>query len=282
MLRKKAYTSLLFLLLQTVCAVFCLNAYAAQETKGLMDFCFGTPLATAELNGHQYALFDEAVDRTGTTDTLERFSFQDELEDFCEQMGGHLITISSEEEQKIAEQLMQSGKKNFYWTGGLIDEDTGGWKWVTGNEDYVYEHWASGQPDNGVMNPLMESVSKGAASILEKQLSGETELSEKDLETALQIAGGAYDAAAGTEEVRENTIVLYNRLNTGGLPGIQELSEMTGLSEYGFWNDLAADGTCGDEEFVGMANAGFICEWDNNIVLSLHDVWGLRTIPSQM
>ena len=273
MLWKKAYTALIFLLWQIACAVFCLNTYAAQETKGLMDFCFGTPLATAELNGHQYALFDEAVDSNGKEDTLEQFESQVLLEEYCEKMGGHLVTISSEEEQQIAEQLMQSGKKNFYWTGGMIDEETGAWKWITENENFAYEHWASGQPDNGVMNPLMESVSKGVVSILEKQFSGETELSEKDLETALQIAGGAYDAAAGTEEMRESTIVLYNRMNPGGLPGIQELSEMTGFSEYGFWNDLAEDGTCGDEEFFGMENSGFICEWDNNIALSLHDVW---------
>ena len=97
MLRKKAYTSLLFLLLQAVCAVFCLNAYEAEKTKGLMDFCFGTPLATAELNGHQYALFDEAVDRDGKEDTQEQFESQAPLEEYCEEMGGHLITISSAE-----------------------------------------------------------------------------------------------------------------------------------------------------------------------------------------
>lgn len=30
----------------------------------------------------------------------------------------------------------------------------------------------------------------------------------------------------------------------------------------GKWNDIRKDGTCGDEEFFGADNFGYICEWD--------------------
>lgn len=31
---------------------------------------------------------------------------------------------------------------------------------------------------------------------------------------------------------------------------------------FGTWNDLAVDGTCYGEEFFGLDNIGFVCEWD--------------------
>ena len=41
-----------------------------------------------------------------------------EAESYCESMGGHLATITSEKEQKIIENLLQNGTKNSYWIGG--------------------------------------------------------------------------------------------------------------------------------------------------------------------
>ena len=34
-------------------------------------------------------------------------------------------------------------------------------------------------------------------------------------------------------------------------------------NEFGMWNDLSAEGTYGNEEFFGLNNFGFICEWDS-------------------
>jgi len=50
----------------------------------------------------------------------------------------------------------------------------------------------------------------------------------------------------------ENAVMIYN--------GINPMNEFG--SGVGFWNDLLEDGTCDDEEFFGMGNFGFICEWD--------------------
>lgn len=67
-------------------------------------------------------------------------------EDLCESLGGHLVTITSEDEQRIVEGLIANGTKNCYWLGGR--QVTGReYVWVTG-EPFTYSNWASLQPDN--------------------------------------------------------------------------------------------------------------------------------------
>lgn len=51
----------------------------------------------------------------------------------------------------------------------------------------------------------------------------------------------------------ENGLMIYtatNPLNSRG-------------SGFGIWNDLKTDCTCGNEEFFGTSNFGFICEWES-------------------
>ena len=63
---------------------------------------------------------------------------------YCESMGGHLATITSQQEQEEIEKLLKDGGKNSYWIGGYVE--SGKWKWVTG-EKFEYTHWAYRQPD---------------------------------------------------------------------------------------------------------------------------------------
>lgn len=89
---------------------------------------------TIEYNGHTYHRIDEDIT-------------WHEAKEFCENMGGHLATITSKEEQEAIESLIKNGTQKQYWLGGYND---GGWKWVTG-EKWSYTHWASGEP-NGYRN----------------------------------------------------------------------------------------------------------------------------------
>lgn len=67
----------------------------------------------------------------------------DEAKEYCEQMGGHLATITSEEEQQIIQECLEnSGEYKQYWIGGFKDEN---WEWITG-ENAEYSNWDSGQP----------------------------------------------------------------------------------------------------------------------------------------
>ncbi len=60
----------------------------------------------------------------------------------CEAMGGHLVTITSSEEQAFIESINSSSR----WIGGYRDSGNN-WKWVTG-EKWSYTNWAPNEPNN--------------------------------------------------------------------------------------------------------------------------------------
>jgi len=80
-------------------------------------------------NGRRYVRFDISLTWTAAKAYVER-------------LGGHLATITSQEEQNIIYSLVRNGTKMQYWLGA----DRPG-NWITG-ERWTFENWASGQPDN--------------------------------------------------------------------------------------------------------------------------------------
>ena len=106
-----------------------------------------------EFNNHYYKVFDEGL-------TWYKAS------DRCKELGGHLVTITSEEEQAAIQSiLLYSGKKkNFYWTAGFVIEKDQ-WQWAT-NEEFGYTNWAKGEnllfrftiPANGTIAPHWELI----------------------------------------------------------------------------------------------------------------------------
>src|SRR5699024_2711257 len=89
------------------------------------------PQDAATFNGHSYYCYEEEL------------SWKD-AQNACETMGGHLATITSEEESMFIIDLIQSGDKYAYWLGGTDEKEEGVWKWIT-NEAWSYENWISGQ-----------------------------------------------------------------------------------------------------------------------------------------
>ena len=158
----------------------------AYEWAVLHHYLYEEPKEPAgEFNGHWYAFYD-----IGLT--------WDEASRYCANLGGHLATITSREEQAFIESLLSKGSKNNYWLGGYIDS---GWKWVTG-EAFDYSHWGLYEPNN-----------------------------HRGVETKIEIIRTA-----------------YSTLHTGD------------------WNDLKDDGTTSPwEEYYGLENFGFICEWETNV-----------------
>lgn len=72
----------------------------------------------------------------------------DDAKAYCEQMGGHLATITSEDEQAVIESLIQSeGSKNNYWIGAQKSVGSNSFEWVTG-EKMTYTKYLGGKPDN--------------------------------------------------------------------------------------------------------------------------------------
>lgn len=101
------------------------------------------PKAVTSYNGHVYALYDN-------------FAYYDQARQLCNNMGGHLATITSKEENDIVTSLMGSSSgDSSYWIGGTRSGNT--WKWETGEPYTENNFWQSGEPnnDNGNENYIM-------------------------------------------------------------------------------------------------------------------------------
>ena len=161
-----------------------LEPFAKGEWPGGGDKPDPIPDPAPDPGTHTYELFD-----TGYV--------WEEAEAYCKQLGGHLMTVTSEAEQKILEALLeQEGGRNSYWLGGY-EVSEGVYQWITG-ESFDYTNWAPGQPD--------------------------------------------------TKE--ENRLAAYRNKNPYA------------TSALGQWNDVREDGSFPGQDFFGLDNFGFICEWD--------------------
>lgn len=104
------------------------GAGVKQQVKALMY-----PDDAFEWNEHHYYLYDNC-------------SSWDEAEKFCEELGGHLATFTSQEENDAVYRfLLSRGYKSAYF--GLSDQNTEGtFLWVT-NETTEYTNWHRGEPN---------------------------------------------------------------------------------------------------------------------------------------
>ena len=114
----------ILLTLSIIIGLICIPANAASMES--------IPSDAVEFNGHHYKVFDDSISWSNA-----RF--------YCENLGGHLVTINSQEEQNfLIEQANNKSKRN-YWIGAYPENGT--FHWVTG-EDFSYTNWASGEPNN--------------------------------------------------------------------------------------------------------------------------------------
>jgi len=66
---------------------------------------------------------------------------------YCESIGGHLVTITSAEEQnEVYNNYVKNGANNMYWIGGHRVGTTNSFAWVTG-EKWEYTNWDPGEPN---------------------------------------------------------------------------------------------------------------------------------------
>ncbi len=114
------------------------NMYGSstEDTRGFVcEFeNYYIPSKTIEYNGNIYYLFDELLSWYTAYNV-------------CQNMGGHLATITSEEEQRVISELCSDSFYTAYWLGATDDSSEGVWKWVTG-ENFSYSKWNSGEPNN--------------------------------------------------------------------------------------------------------------------------------------
>jgi serine/threonine protein kinase len=93
------------------------------------------PKGMVAFNGHRYQFFPDIL-------TLP------EARTRAEDMGGHLVTINSKEENDwVATQFVSKlPLKQALWLGGTKDGTTGQWRWVTG-EPIEFTQWGAGEPN---------------------------------------------------------------------------------------------------------------------------------------
>ena len=103
---------------------------AAQTGGDLSEY--DIPDDAVTFNGHTYALFWVGSDIT----TLS------EAEEACEDLGGHLATITSAEENEFLYNLMIEDEVESAFFGLTYDHDKVEWVWVTG-EEVSYTNWAN-------------------------------------------------------------------------------------------------------------------------------------------
>lgn len=68
----------------------------------------------------------------------------DDAREYCENLGGHLVTITTAEEQMIVESVLSGSEKSWYWTGAQYAERD--YHWITG-ESFNYANWSDSDPD---------------------------------------------------------------------------------------------------------------------------------------
>lgn len=89
-----------------------------------------------EESNHKYKLFDTSME-------------WDKAKEYCESLGGHLVTITSEKEQEFVTAIAKKSKKKNIWLGA----EKISWKftWITG-EKFEYTNWNNGEPNNDYNN----------------------------------------------------------------------------------------------------------------------------------
>lgn len=95
---------------------------------------------------HRYEVFDESLS-------------WEQAEEKCESMGGHLLTITSEDEQRFIENLLEDHADKDYLIGLREDIDEYN-TWVTG-ERVIYSNWGDSEPDNFGGNQTVGIIANG-------------------------------------------------------------------------------------------------------------------------
>ncbi|MCR4593927.1 MAG: leucine-rich repeat protein [Clostridiales bacterium] len=87
------------------------------------------PVKSVIYNNHLYSLYNESL------------SWAD-AEAMCVRAGGHLVSITSAEEQAIINDLIGNQFKGLYWIGAK--KNNGLWTWSS-SEEFNYSNWATGE-----------------------------------------------------------------------------------------------------------------------------------------
>lgn len=114
-----------------IVAAIMLTGVSGAMAAGTTDI----PQDAMQYRGHYYYAYSEVMTWT-------------EAKRACEQVGGHLATITSAGEQAaVLDYLRAYNNRSGYWLGGTDAANEGDWRWIT-DEKWSYTNWDEEQPDN--------------------------------------------------------------------------------------------------------------------------------------
>ncbi len=121
---------------RVLCILLCITSIMSSLSLSAFTTSAETeevPKEAVNYNGHAYMLYDDSLSWP-------------KAKIFCENLGGHLVTINSQEEQNFLIDLAKSSTKKNLWIGAKTDS-SGIYTWVT-EEEFSYTNWAPGEPNN--------------------------------------------------------------------------------------------------------------------------------------
>ncbi|MBR7071938.1 MAG: hypothetical protein IKI29_07265 [Clostridia bacterium] len=131
--------SLCVAILITGLPIFC--SVTALAEQGQAEYMPSIPQDAVEFQGHYYKYFADKMEWS-------------DAENYCEDLGGHLVTISNEAENLFVNSLNEENK---FWTEatmaekgvwiGAAEVQEGVWQWVTG-KPFEYSNFYPGEPNN--------------------------------------------------------------------------------------------------------------------------------------
>ena len=89
---------------------------------------------SSNLYSHKYTVFNLPMTWT-------------EAKAYCESLGGHLATITSQEEYDIIMGIIHQNEPHRYWLGANRLSNSTLWEWITG-EAFSFTKWHEGEPNN--------------------------------------------------------------------------------------------------------------------------------------
>lgn len=95
---------------------------------------YAIPDTAVKFNGHYYQVYDTSMTWY-------------QAKAYCETLGGHLVTITSEAENNFVFDLIVDNSRNYYWIGATDEKIEGQWEWITG-EAFQYSNTSDCWADN--------------------------------------------------------------------------------------------------------------------------------------
>ena len=115
----------------------------------LLIMTFALPTYAAESNTTLERVFENSVDYNGNKYLFFSGEYSwEQARLICEGLGGHLATITSQEEDDICYQLYKNSGVKACWLGASDLDIEGRWKWVTG-EAWSFSNWGGEEPNGG-------------------------------------------------------------------------------------------------------------------------------------